>query len=143
MRVAIMEQLGSNIDKYLIPPPVFKAFNGEFLDFDPENKVLSARFPVLEDYLNPYGALQGGVIAALIDNTVGPLSILVAPPNVTRRLEVKYSNPIEPELEYITIKSRLVERDGPKLIFNSRVLDSLGRTLSSAKSIHWIIQREA
>ena len=121
MRVAIRSQIGMTIDQYLIPPPVFKAFKGEFLDFDIENKTLSARFPVLEDYLNPYGALQGGIIAALVDNTVGPLSMLVAPPNVTRRLEVKYSKPIKPELEYITIKSRLVERDDPNLTFNSRV----------------------
>jgi len=142
MWVAILEQFGEEIDKYLIPPPVFKVFKGEFLAFDPENKTLSARFPILKDYLNPYGALQGGVIAALIDNTVGPLSILVAPPNVTRRMEVKYSKPIKPDLENITIKSRLVEREDPKLIFKTRVYDQLGRTFSSAKSIHWIIQNE-
>ena len=103
---------------------------------------LSARFPVLVDYLNPYGALQGGVIAALVDNTVGPLSVLVAPPNVTRRLEIKYSKPIKPDLEYITIESCLVERDGPKLIFKTRVYDQHGKTLSTAKSVHWILKSE-
>jgi len=34
--------------------------------------------------------MQGGMIAAAVDNTIGPLSFLVAAPNVTRRLEMKY-----------------------------------------------------
>jgi acyl-coenzyme A thioesterase PaaI-like protein len=139
MKVALLEQLGSKIDGYLIPPPVLLTFKGEFLRFDPVLKTLSARFPVLKDYLNPYGVLQGGVIAALIDNTVGPLSVLVAPPNVTRRLEVKYSSPVLPELDFIIVECRLVERDDPKLTFKASVRDMSGKTLSSAKSIHWII----
>ena len=69
----------------MIPPPVFTSMQGEFVDFDLEEGILVTRFPVRQDYLNPYGAMQGGMVAAAVDNTLGPLSMLVAPPNVTRK----------------------------------------------------------
>ncbi len=90
----IRGRLGDRKDDYELPPPVFTYMQGEFLEYDPERGVLTNRFPVLEKYLNPYGAMQGGMVAAAVDNTLGPLSMLVASPNVTRKLELKYSNPI-------------------------------------------------
>jgi uncharacterized protein (TIGR00369 family) len=135
----IQRRLGDRLDEFRIPPPVFCAMQGEFLAFDPEDGWLTARFPVLEEYLNPYGSMQGGMVAAAVDNTLGPLSMLVAPPNVTRRLEMKYSRPITPDLEFITVKSRLVERKGRWLTFRAEVTDQAGTLLARARAVHWIV----
>jgi hypothetical protein len=43
---------------------------------------LEARFPVLHEFQS-YKVTQGAVLAAAVDNNLGPLSTL--PPNVTRR----------------------------------------------------------
>jgi acyl-coenzyme A thioesterase PaaI-like protein len=56
---------------FLGPPPVFESMQGEFLEFDEKDKVLKARFPILDTYLNPYGSMQGGMIAAAVDNVLG------------------------------------------------------------------------
>jgi len=88
----LRDRLGDRVAEYAFPPPVFALMKGEFVELDLDAGLLSARFPVLESYLNPYGSMQGGMIAAAVDNTLGPLSVLVAPPNVTRRLEVKYGS---------------------------------------------------
>ena len=134
----IRQRLGDRLDEFHIPPPVFRTMQGEFLAFDAEDGWLTARFPVLEAYLNPYGSMQGGMVAAAVDNTLGPLSMLVAPPNVTRRLEMKYSRPITPDLEFITVKSRLVERKGRWLTFRAEVTDQEGTLLARARAVHWI-----
>jgi acyl-coenzyme A thioesterase PaaI-like protein len=135
---AIQERLGGRQDEYIIPPPVFDTMRGEFLAFDPEGRLLETRFPVLEEYLNPYGAMQGGMVAAAVDNTLGPLSMLVAPPNVTRRLQMKYSRPITPGLEYITVRAKLLERKGRWLTFAAEVRDPDGTLLARARAAHWI-----
>ena len=135
----IRQRLGDRLDEFRIPPPVFRAMQGEFLAFDLDGGWLTARFPVLEAYLNPYGSMQGGMVAAAVDNTLGPLSMLVAPPNVTRRLEMKYSRPITPDLEFITVKSRLVERKGRWLTFRAEVIDQEGTLLARARAVHWIV----
>ena len=74
---------GKQLDQYLIPPPVFIEMQGEIIAFNLEKQTLEARYPVQKRYQNPYRAMQGGMIGAAVDNTLGPLSLLVAPPNVT------------------------------------------------------------
>lgn len=61
-----------------------------------DDRTLTPRFPILEKHLNPYHTLQGGFLASTLDNTFEPLSMLVALPNVTRHLEVTYSEPFPP-----------------------------------------------
>ena len=136
---AIKDRLGDRLEDYLIPPPVFITMRGEFLTFDAQAGVLETRFPILGEYLNPYGAMQGGMVAAAVDNTLGPLSMLVAPPNVTRRLQMKYSRPVTRDLEYITVKGRLLERKGQWLAFSAEVRDREGMLLARARANHWIV----
>ena len=135
----VKNRLGDRFDDYLIPPPVFVNMQGEFVEFDLDSDTLITRFPVLDMYLNPYGYMQGGMVAAAVDNTLGPLSMVVAPPNVTRRLEMKYSRPVTPDLEYITVKGKLLERKGRWLRFSAEVRDQEGLLLARARAVHWII----
>jgi len=135
----IKERLGDKINQYQIPPPVFISMRGEFLKYDPINQVLTTQFPVLKSHLNPYGTMQGGMVAAAIDNTLGPLSMLVAPPNVTRRLELKYSRPVTIETKHITVTARFMERKKSWLFFSAEVHDPHGKLLTRAKASHWII----
>ncbi len=130
---------GERIQEFLLPPPVFLEMQGEFLEIDLENNSLSAKFPVLEKFLNPYKTLQGGMIAAAIDNTLGPLSMAVASPNVTRNLEIKYSKPATCQMEYIIVQARLVERQEPRLFFAAMVRNPAGEKLASCKALHWIL----
>jgi acyl-coenzyme A thioesterase PaaI-like protein len=98
---AIETNLGESLETYRLPPPVFGFMQAEFISYDPKKKHLVVRFPILENYLNPYGAVQGGILAAAVDNALGPLSVLVAPPNLTRRLELTYRDMpmnIEPDI---------------------------------------------
>jgi len=132
------EKVGAMKDKLTIPPPVFDAMKGEFLKFDEENSTLDNRFPILREQLNPYGTVQGGVIAAAVDNTIGPLSMLVAPPNFTRHMELKYRRTVLPGSGYIFVTGRFIERKGRQLFFTASVHDNNGREYVFAKSMHWI-----
>ena len=136
----INERLGDRIEDYMIPPPVFTSMGGEFVDVALDEGVLITRFPIRKEYLNPYGAVQGGIVAAAVDNTLGPLSMLVAPPNVTRMLEMKYSRPVTPDLEFMTVKARFVSREGHFLHFRAEVRDMEGNLLARAKATHWVIE---
>lgn len=135
----ISNKLGQKKDRYMIPPPVFITMKGEFITFDLEDGVLKTKFPVQEQFLNPFRSLQGGIVAAAVDNTFGPLSMLVAPPSVTRRIEMKYSSPVTPDLEYITVEARFIKRDHRMLTFRADVRDPSGKLLAKAKALHWIL----
>ena len=137
----VIDKVADQAGKFLVPPPVFVTMQGEFLALDLEEGTIRVSFPVLQEYLNPYGTMQGGMIAAAVDNTIGPLSFLVAPANVTRNLELKYSQPATLETGFITVKAELLERKQRQLFFNAVVLDQSNQTLARAKATHWIIEK--
>jgi acyl-coenzyme A thioesterase PaaI-like protein len=111
----------------------------EFVEFNAEKNQLTIRFPLLESYLNPFNYVQGGFLAAAVDNTLGPLSVLVAPANLTRRLEMTYSHPVTLEVGSISVIGRLVRQEGRQLHFAADVLDGQGNRLARARAWHWII----
>jgi len=139
IREALIENMGDQIDNYLLPPPVFDYMGAEYVDFDRAAGTLSIRFPIRPEYRNPYGAMQGGMVAAAVDNTLGPLSVLVAPPNVTRMLEMTYSYPVDPAMEYFTVHARFTERNERRLFFKAEVKSPEGRRLARAKAVHYIL----
>lgn len=139
----IRKRLGPKRDHYAIPPPVSCMMQGQLLAFDADSGELTAQFPVLGETLNPYGAMQGGMVAGAIDNTLGPLSLLVAPPNVTRRMQVKYSRPVTPELGNFTVTARLIEQQGRWLTFSAEARDGQGALLARARAVHWILDEVA
>lgn len=136
---AVRDRLGDSVDEYMFPPPVFTAMQGQFLEVDFEAESITVRFPILDTYLNPYGSLQGGIIATIVDNTLGPLSMLVADSNVTRHLEMTYSRPIPLAMGYVVVTARLLEREGHRLSFAAEVRSPSGQRLARAKAVHWVL----
>ena len=138
--ISIVEEKLQKLENEIhFPPPVFEIMQGEILTFDIEQGMFKNKFPVLNEYLNPYGNMQGGMIAAAIDNTIGPLSMLVAKPNFTRYMQIKYGKVIAPELNYIYVTAKLIEQKKRQLFFEAVVESSQGERLASAKSTNWII----
>ncbi len=138
--IALIEAgLEGRSDAISVPPPVFDAMKGELVDYDMQEKWLTNRFPVLQEHLNPYGNMQGGIIAAAIDNTIGPLSMLVSPPNFTRYMNIKYAKVVASELGHIFVTATFIGQKKRQLFFEAVVKDSDGNRLSSAEATHWVI----
>jgi acyl-coenzyme A thioesterase PaaI-like protein len=135
----LKEKLKGRMDEINFPPPVFETMQGKIIDFDLQKDSLTNRFPVLSQFLNPYECMQGGIIATAIDNTIGPLSLLVAPPNFTRYLTVKYGKVVSKEMHFIYVKAKFSGKKKRHLYFDAIVENAKGEKLASAKATHWII----
>lgn len=125
---------------YKIPPPVFVAMKGEVIEFDFNSGYLKIKFPVLDNHMNPFGNMQGGMIAAAIDNTLGPLSMAVAPPNFTRHFEIKYRRAIPLKTGHLYVAGNFEGQKKQQLFFGATVVDGKGNEYATAKSVHWIIE---
>ena len=133
------EHYPEGFDKLVLPPPVFLSMGSEFIKIDQENAEIEVKFPIPESSLNPFGSMQGGIIAAAVDNAVGPLSMLVGPINFTRDMSLKYRRPVSKDFEYIIVKATLTEKKGRRLFFTAEVMDPEGNLLVSAKLMNWIV----
>ncbi len=133
------EILGDKMDEYDLPPPSFEIMQCEIVSFDSEEKSMVVKMPVLKSFFNPYGTMQGGMIMGAIDNSLGPLSMLVAPQNVTRTMESKLLKPITLEIEYIYVKAVLREHKKRRLIFDVQVRDIDENIYAKATVTNWIV----
>ena len=132
-------ELGEKVEKFDLPPPSFTVMQAEIIAFDKTKKTLVTRLPVLKEWLNPYGTMQGGFINAAIDNAVGPLSMLVAPLNFTRTMETKYIKAISMDVQYIYVKATLVEEKRKRLTFDVEVTDKEETVYNKAKVVNWVV----
>ncbi len=136
-----MTQLMAN-GQLQLPPPIFADMAGEFVDLDMAAKTLTVRFPLQARYQNPMGTMQGGMIAAAIDNAIGPLSFMVAAPNVTKTMEVTYLRPIPASVAEITVVAAFAGQNGRELTFVADVLRGDGAKLATARSVNVLLKRE-
>lgn len=104
-----------------VPPPSFTHMEGEFINIDFEKNSMLLRFPVMEQFENPMGYMQGGMIAAAIDNALGPLSFMVAPPSVTKTMTLEYKRPIDKDLDSILVHAQLDSKTEKELQLSATV----------------------
>lgn len=133
------ERFGSTLKDMQIPPPAFIAMQGGIVEYDLNSGFMRTQFPVLKLFQNQFGYMQGGMIVAAIDNTLGPLSMLVAPPNYTRSLDVKFKKAIHPDVELIYVHAKLEFQRKRMLVFSSKVFDKNETVFATAKAAHWIL----
>jgi uncharacterized protein (TIGR00369 family) len=53
------------------PPPCARTLGLEFVEIDGERGTIETRFEAVEILLNPVGNVQGGFLAAMLDDTMG------------------------------------------------------------------------
>lgn len=133
------EALGEKINEFNLPPPSFEVMKCEIMEFHAEEKFIIVKMPILENWLNPYGTMQGGLIVAAIDNAVGPLSLLVAPKNMTRNIESKLLKPIVMESKFIYVRATLSEEKKRRLTFDVLVKDKDENIYAKATVTNWIL----
>lgn len=56
----------------LPPPNIGVLFNTSFSHLDVETGGLQAHFEISHEFTNPMGNVQGGIISAMLDDTMGP-----------------------------------------------------------------------
>lgn len=93
-----------------IPPRIFAFLGGHFTAFDEAASTLTARFPVREDYRNPLGFMQGGMLIAAMDNTMGPLCFLCGFLGVSTQINTTFVRPVTPDEAWVEVEARIVER---------------------------------
>jgi uncharacterized protein (TIGR00369 family) len=122
-----------------MPPSCMLAMEMEYIDFNDNDKQLIAKCPIKKDYLNPMKMMQGGFIIAAIDNVLGPLSYLVAPPSVTTQLNCNYLRPVTKDEPYIIINARVISQTKRQLFLQADVLSHDKKLLVSASAATLII----
>lgn len=81
------------------PPPAARLLGWRLEHFDPDARILRCSFYAGEQFLNPAGVVQGGILAAMLDEAMGPLASFIQQKNIftqTLEMKVSYLSPAAP-----------------------------------------------
>jgi uncharacterized protein (TIGR00369 family) len=115
------------------PPAAAKTLGWQLIDVDPELSTITVAFTAGESFLNPAGVIQGGFLAAMLDDTLGPAlvatleSVQFAP---TADLHVQFHRPARPGR--LIGHGRVVRRGRDIAFLAGELVDEDGSTVASA-----------
>src|SRR6204780_1885964 len=81
------------------PPPSAVLLGWELVSIDPDAGTIEVAFAATEQFLNPVGVVQGGFLAAMLDDTMGPALVATLGPGQfapTTDLHVQFLRPARP-----------------------------------------------
>jgi uncharacterized protein (TIGR00369 family) len=81
------------------PPPAAVLLGWQLVTVDPEAGTIEVSFEATDQFLNPVGVVQGGFLAAMLDDTLGPALVATLGPHQfapTLDLHVQYFRPARP-----------------------------------------------
>jgi len=115
------------------PPPSAALLGWELVAVDPETGTIEVAFTATEQFLNPIGVIQGGLLAAMLDDTLGPALVATLGPGQfapTADLHVQFLRPARPGR--LTGRGRIVRRGRDIAFMAGELLDDAGQLVAVA-----------
>jgi uncharacterized protein (TIGR00369 family) len=115
------------------PPPAAVLLGWELVSIDPEAGTIEVAFTAREQFLNPVGVIQGGFLAAMLDDTMGPALVATLGPGrfaPTTDLHVQFLRPARPGR--LTGRGRVVRRGKDAAFLAGELPDDSGQLVTCA-----------
>jgi uncharacterized protein (TIGR00369 family) len=123
-------------------PAVAALLGWELIAVDPEGGTIEMAFTATEEFLNPIGVVQGGMLAAMLDDTLGPALVATLGPGQfapTTDLHVQFLRPAHPGR--LIGRGRVVRRGKQIAFLAGELLDASGAVVATAMATAQIRDR--
>ena len=114
-------------------PPAAVLLGWELVSVDPDAGTIEVAFTATDQFLNPAGVIQGGFVAAMLDDTLGPALVATLGPGQfapTTDLHVQFLRPARPGR--LTGRGRIVRRGRDVAVLAGELADSSGQLVAVA-----------
>jgi len=115
------------------PPPAAELLSWKLVAIDPDAGTIEVAFTATEQFLNPAGTVQGGFLAAMLDDTLGPALVATlgngewAP---TADLHVQFMKPAKPG--QLRGSARIIRRGRDVAFLAGELRDPEGELVATA-----------
>jgi len=116
-------------------PPVAQLLGWELIAERPEKGEIEIAFHPDERFTNPRGQVQGGIVAAMLDDTMGPALVSMTagqwiPASID--MNVSFLRPVMPGR--VISKARVIRHGASVVFLEAELFDTEGRLLARATS---------
>jgi uncharacterized protein (TIGR00369 family) len=121
-------------------PPVATLLEWQLEEVDPDAGTIRVKFTARPEFTNPMGNIQGGILASMLDDTMGPALLATLPPGqFAPTLEMKVSYFAPAKVGPLWGRGRVV-RGGRSIAFvEADLIDSREVTIARASATVRII----
>jgi uncharacterized protein (TIGR00369 family) len=115
------------------PPAAAETLGWNLISVDPDAGTIEIAFTAKDQFLNPLGGIQGGFLAAMLDDTMGPALVATLGPKEfapTTDLHVQFLRPARPG--QLVGRGRVVRRGRDVAFLAGELVDEDGATLAVA-----------
>ncbi len=127
----------------IAPPKIATALNAITTQFNEAEKTLETTFTIEPRFTNPAGHVQGGIITAMLDATMGPCNGMVLDDNQfapTLNINVAFINPALPGK--FTGKARVVRQGLTICFLEGQIFDANNRLIATATATAKVVTLE-
>jgi uncharacterized protein (TIGR00369 family) len=121
------------VDGRVPMPPVAGLLGWQLQEVDPEAGTIVVRFEGRPEFTNPLGNIQGGMLAAMLDDTMGPALVATLPPGgfaPTLEMKVTFLQPAV--VGPLWGHGRVVKRGGTISFVEADLVDAGGAMIARA-----------
>jgi len=114
-------------------PPAAALLGFKLLAVEPEQGTIRIQFEAKPDFANPLGNVQGGFLAAMLDETLGPALVATLPPDQfapTIELKVNFVHPAQ--VGTLIGSGRVVARTRSLAFLAGELHDEAGQLIATA-----------
>jgi uncharacterized protein (TIGR00369 family) len=114
-------------------PPAAVLLGWELIAVDPDAGTIEVAFTATEQFLNPVGVVQGGLLSAMLDDTLGPALVATLGPGEfapTSDLHVQFLRPARPGR--LVGRGRIVRRGRDVAFMAGELADESGELVAVA-----------
>lgn len=123
--------------------PVARLLGRTIRAVGPEAGTIEAEFHPREEFRNTTGTIQGGILAAMLDSTMGPaLRLTLAPGEVAPTLELKVSFLRPAPVEPLIARGRVVHKARSIAFLEGDLRTAAGEVVATATATAWIVARD-
>jgi uncharacterized protein (TIGR00369 family) len=122
-------------------PPCTELLGWQLEEIDPEAGTIQVGFHGRHEFTNPTGAIQGGFVSAMLDDTLGPALAATLKPDQfapTVELKVNFLRPAYPGR--LVGSGRVVHRGGTIAFLAGEIADADGTVLATATATARIVR---
>jgi uncharacterized protein (TIGR00369 family) len=123
------------------PPPAASTLGFKLIEVDPQQGTISIQFEAKQEFSNPLGNVQGGFLAAMLDDTLGPALVATLPKDhfaPTIELKVNFIRAAKPGR--IVGTGRIVSKGGTIAFLAGELKSEQGELLATATATARIVK---
>lgn len=114
-------------------PPAAQLLGWKLIEIDPQAGTIEVEFAASESFLNPAGSVQGGLLSAMLDDTMGPAAMAyLGGARMAQTLELKVNFMRPGKVGRIVGKGRVVHRGREILFLEGVLFDEENRMVATA-----------